>query len=411
MNTQEEVEINSNRASSLKYYNLNKERVNQEKVKRRILRGEGVRPATILKHNLLDFVEEHNPTLYNKCAENIGDYKKQVETQDKLKDVFRKNPESSDDEEGVDMWSSIEYDINAENSCLPETNKKTIATLRRFSKQLGYQNNPFKAFRDYKKVIKLDRELHPPAVGVHSDNMKALRVATNSSEEFRKAIGKRASKFYIETHVKARKKESSVEESIRKAAEPVKNWGEFKKAIEKFSNEKPTDEMGILLSLYLEYPARDDYGDVKLVKSKPEATKLMKEEPSVNYYNVSNGKLSLGHFKTVGDFGRVEFKLSDPLKRRIKSMIHERRIHMEKAGVPVQNKLFILGKGNKLSDIMRGVTFALTGMSMSINEMRHSRITYAYNVEKLSKLDRIALAGKMLHSEATQALVYRGDKV
>lgn len=169
------------------------------------------------------------------------------------------------------------------------------------------------------------------------------------------------------------------------------NWSEYVSFVNRIIKKDDVPlNIRIMFSLYKEYPLRDDFGDVIIVDDDDAS------DDNVNFYNRKTKILHLNKYKTVSTFGPKLYKIPD----YISDMVNQQNSPKYLVGKTL-TKPYSQGK---LSTPFKYQMKKYFGKSISINDLRHSVITY-YNDTKTIKKQK-QLASIMLHSYATQYEIY-----
>lgn len=204
----------------------------------------------------------------------------------------------------------------------------------------------------------------------------------------------------ISDYVKNRIKQVIKEEFVRNLEEvdekvqfdQVKiQWNDYINFADKTSRDKTVPlKNRIMFSLYKELPLRDDFGNVLLVNED-----IL--DDSINYYNKNTKVLHLNKYKTIEKFGPKKYKIPTYIADMINQQVGARYM--------IGNTPFKAYAGGNLSSPFKYAMKKYYGESISINDIRHSVITY-YNETKTIKKQR-QLADIMLHSYQTQSEIYK----
>ena len=206
-------------------------------------------------------------------------------------------------------------------------------------------------------------------------------------------------KLQISPYIKSRVNQVVKEEVVKNVEdvdervqfEPVKiQWLDYVRFVDKISKDETVPlKVRIMFSLYKEYTLRDDFGNVLIVSSDP-------DDNNINYYDKSTRVLHLNRYKTLEKFGRKKYKIPT----YIADMIDE------------SNSKYIIGvsptktyAGGNLSTPFKAAMKKYYGSIISINDLRHSIITFYNDTKSIKKQKQ--LAEIMLHSYHTQSDVYK----
>ena len=153
------------------------------------------------------------------------------------------------------------------------------------------------------------------------------------------------------------------------------------------------------MQLYKNFPIRDDFGDLLIVTNKKDENKRNDEKK--NYYNSSTGVITLNAYKTREKYKRVRYTVPTELKNEINDSLEDQP--RDYLITQPNSKIYPNGELKKLiPPILKKL-----GLKGSLVDIRRSRITHAYNSEKLKSEARENLAKLMLHSRNMQQNVYR----
>ena len=170
-------------------------------------------------------------------------------------------------------------------------------------------------------------------------------------------------------------------------------------------NELSLDEW-IMIQLYLEIPARDDFGDLLLIEGKPNPHL----QHTQNFYSYTSGKIYLYTYKTSDTFGKKVFSLSCKLQDEIKKSLGL----MEGVTKPNRKYLFMINgyrSRHKKCSLDRPISKILTKFGFGYNNkpctIRDIRIAKVLSVYKLFYTDydgnkRRKLSELMMWTEETQ---------
>tara|TARA_B110000211_G_C13971662_1_gene505261 strand:+ start:106 stop:942 length:837 start_codon:yes stop_codon:yes gene_type:complete len=146
----------------------------------------------------------------------------------------------------------------------------------------------------------------------------------------------------------------------------------------------------LLLSFYLDFPIRDDFAEMRIVKRKPKYN-------TGNYINISKtgSAITLNEYKTKNIYGSKTFKVPKPLRELVlESLKNEPRKFLFTSN---QNKPYKEGLSDKI----------LKKFGFSINEIRRAHINNLLETTEHSLTDRENLGKKMLSSPIQQSFTYK----
>lgn len=150
----------------------------------------------------------------------------------------------------------------------------------------------------------------------------------------------------------------------------------------------------LIVSLYDEITARDDFGQLKLLPMNMSKETFKGE--NVLFYGKKKFRIQMNKFKTYKEDKQVKIELSEGLSKLMREYI---KTHDLKEG----DNLFREPK-NKLGEFLKKMNKALNvnDKGGSVNYIRHSKITTEYSKEKLTPEDRLRLSKLSQHSPITQ---------
>jgi len=154
-------------------------------------------------------------------------------------------------------------------------------------------------------------------------------------------------------------------------------------------------------------PKRDDFAEIKVLeKGTPPNDKK-------NYYVQSNRRLYLRQFKTDKRYGPQMYNLKDRNNRKFSELGRyiEKSLRLfprpylitKSSGQPYANgtntnRMRLIMKNLGLKELNPRLNKKGKPKDIGFNDLRHSRITYAVDVEKMKNKERRELARRMLHS-------------
>tara|TARA_R110000796_G_scaffold71027_5_gene161148 strand:+ start:248 stop:1240 length:993 start_codon:yes stop_codon:yes gene_type:complete len=149
----------------------------------------------------------------------------------------------------------------------------------------------------------------------------------------------------------------------------------------------------LLLSFYLEFPVRDDFWNMRIVKRKPKYN-------TGNYINISKrgSSITLNEYKTKNIYGTKTFKVPKELRDLvIKSLEKEPR-----------KLLFTSNKGTKYDDGLSDKILKKFGFG--INEIRRAYINDLLEKKGHTLKEREYLSTRMLSSTVQQTFTYKREE-
>jgi hypothetical protein len=144
----------------------------------------------------------------------------------------------------------------------------------------------------------------------------------------------------------------------------------------------------LLFLMYSEFTARDDYGDLWLVKT----DQNLKEDQNYIFLNKMKAELILNVFKTDKKYGQIRFTFSKEIYDLIKKL-------------KIKYDTLIFGKSetepfnqtNSLSSYVIKILKSV-GFMGSINVLRRIKVSSILNKKNVSESERVKLAKSMMHS-------------
>ena len=281
-----------------------------------------------------------------------------------------------------------------------------------------------KTISEYKKKFTRINEIEPEIINklieAQSDKkivnsiINKVKGSFKNSKDYFSVISKiinsvEGLKLQISPYIKSRVNQVVKEEVVKNVEdvdervqfEPVKiQWLDYVRFVDKISKDETVPlKVRIMFSLYKEYTLRDDFGNVLIVSSDPTRQASLSREDddnNINYYNKSTRVLHLNRYKTIEKFGRKKYKIPT----YIADMIDE------------SNSKYIIGvsptktyAGGNLSTPFKAAMKKYYGSIISINDLRHSIISFYNDTKSIKKQKQ--LAEIMLHSYHTQSDVYK----
>mgnify|MGYP003146769990 CR=1 FL=1 len=176
---------------------------------------------------------------------------------------------------------------------------------------------------------------------------------------------------------------------------------EYVDAVQNLDTKKFTDTEILLLRLYTEIQARDNFGKLLIW---PDDNDL---ESDKNYYIMDKGKIVLNDYKRVKTHGKRVYTISRDLKKFVDVMIE----NMNKGTNVNQEYLIARKNGNmyakgELSTHYRKLTNKLLGKNININDIRRAKISDVLGKKSTTMEDRKKLAYNMMNSLKMQTDVY-----
>ena len=268
-----------------------------------------------------------------------------------------------------------------------------------------------KTILEYKKKFTRINEIEPEIINklieAQSDKkivnsiINKIKGSFKNSKDYFSVISKIINSLNLEIspYIKSRISQVIKEQVVKNVEEvdekvqfePVKiQWLDYVRFVEKISkDEKVPLKVRIMFSLYKEYTLRDDFGNVLIVSSDP-------DDNNINYYDKTTRVLHLNRYKTLEKFGKKKYKIPT----YIADMIDQ------------SNSKYIIGvtptktyAGGNLSSPFKAAMNKYYGSIISINDLRHSIITFYNDTKSIKKQKQ--LAEIMLHSYHTQSDVYK----
>ncbi len=174
-------------------------------------------------------------------------------------------------------------------------------------------------------------------------------------------------------------------------------WDEYIKIVKDLTkNEKVNNIDKIIYNLYMNFPLRDDFGFVEITDQ------VLSNDINKNFYNYKNKKLYIRDYKNKKIHGNKIYDMPEYLHKLI--MIEKDN-----------NKKYIISKKNgtlysngKLSDYIRKNSIKYFKKSISIDDIRHSVVSY-FDTNKSTK-NKKELAKIMNHSIGTAMNVYNREE-
>ena len=284
-----------------------------------------------------------------------------------------------------------------------------VATYRfspRLQEALGEKkyNEYYAAFDEAMKLFRKDEKKKKDVSKVI--NFEFFKPALNKKEK----QYKRAKKMY-EKKVKAYDKKPN---KFTKQA--------MKKAMEEFNKE---NLQFLLMALYLLQPPRraQDYKDMKIVKTIPVPNnkslhKDKQEKKIINYYSTSTNTFSFQKYKTSKRYGQLRFTLNQRgLPTNFGSYGRLRKIIQESVKDYPRDWLIVSPTTGKpyssvstiISDIFKqfpNLKQENYDRNITVNTLRHSLVSYLFNIKNISKQEKGVLATLMMHTVATAETNY-----
>lgn len=167
---------------------------------------------------------------------------------------------------------------------------------------------------------------------------------------------------------------------------------------------EPFSQDHVLITLMYIQTIRDDYGDVVLVSTNRDSldeTYIGHTKP--NAYDADTGILYLNAFKTVTKFGPVQRYFPTGVAELIRESV---RLYPRTHLIEVRNT-----RGShvrKLTSYVPKMFARYTGVAISINDMRHSKIAHHHSLgpNEFPRSAKSKLAQEMLHGLDTAMLIY-----
>jgi len=148
-----------------------------------------------------------------------------------------------------------------------------------------------------------------------------------------------------------------------------------------------TSQDYILLKLYQEYPARDDFGNLLVM--------VEKTRRAINSYSIKSNTITLNKYKTANLYGKQTKKLSIELGKLIRASLEKEP----------RQYLFTKPDGSQYKDGLLS-NHILKVFGFGVNEIRRAHINRLLKTEH-SLEDREALAKTMMSSVNQQEFTYK----
>jgi len=174
-------------------------------------------------------------------------------------------------------------------------------------------------------------------------------------------------------------------------------WDEYIKIVKDLTKDEKINNIDkIIYNLYMNFPLRDDFGNVEITDQ------VLSNDINKNFYNYKNKKLYIRDYKNKKIHGNKIYDIPEYLHKLI--MIEKDN-----------NKKYIISKKNgtlysngKLSDYIRKNSIKYFKKSISIDDIRHSVVSF-YDSNKSTK-SRKGLAKIMNHSIGTAMNIYNREE-
>lgn len=366
-----------NRADAKLWYNNNKDAVQKRRAERRLKDGYTVRVSTLKKYDIpydKDDVEGDGSIPVDETLEKDAKGKSIVTLGYANMKIEEKNTKENSIKNKKSKLGVVVRGLDCEDNigkCLAN-DKKVID----FIKKKKYANNG----KDYLGTI--------------------IALADKEVPELKQWI----TKSKIQTYRKFMLKgiyESQDKAEEKTQTEPVAfKWNKFIEQVDKMKSDTKVQVMQkILMQLYKNFPLRDDFGDLLIVTNKKDENKRNDEKR--NYYNSRTGVITLNAYKTSDKYKRVRYTVPSELKNEINDSLEDQPrdyLITQPNSKPYPNR--------ELKKLIPPILQKL-GLTGSLVDIRRSRITHAYDSEKLKSEARENLAKFMLHSRNMQQNVYR----
>ena len=366
-----------NRADAKLWYDSNKDAVQKRRAERRLKDGYTVRVSTLKKYNIpydKDDVEGDDSIPVDETLEKDAKGKSIVTLDYAIMKIKEKNTKENSIKNKKSKLGVIVRGLDCKDNigkCL--ANDKNVID---FIKKKKYANNG----KDYLGTV--------------------IALADKEVPELKQWITKNKIQTYRTFMLKGiYESQDKAEEKTQ--TEPVAfKWNEFIEQVDKMKTDTKLQVMQkILMQLYKNFPIRDDFGDLLIVTNKKDENKRNDEKK--NYYNSHTGVIILNAHKTSEKYKRVRYTVPTELKNEINDSLEDQP--RDYLITQPNSKIYPNGELKKLiPPILKKL-----GLKGSLVDIRRSRITHAYNSEKLKSEARENLAKLMLHSRNMQQNVYR----
>lgn len=366
-----------NRADAKLWYDKNRVAVQKRRAERRLKDGYTVRVSTLKKYDIpydKDDVEGDDSIPVDETLKKDAKGKPIITLDYAIMKIKEKNTKQRTIDNKKSKLGVVIRGLNCEDNigkCL--ANEKKVID---FIKQKKYANNG----KDYLGTI--------------------VALADKEVPELKKWITKNKIQAYRTFMLKGiYESQDKAEEKTQ--TEPVAfKWNKFIEQVDKMKNDTKEQVMQrLLMQLYKNFQLRDDFGDLLILNSKKDENKRNDEKK--NYYNKRTGVITLNAYKTSDKYKRVRYTVPTELKNEINDSLKDQPrdyLITQPNSKPYPNR--------ELKKLIPPILKKM-GLKGSLVDIRRSRISHAYDSEKLKSEAREKLAKLMLHSRNMQQNVYR----
>lgn len=394
-----------NRQAVKKYYDANKEAINKQRILRKIDEGKTVRCSTLQKYNI-------DISCKTVLDQNIDDLEKKAVAKHGNKQTASSSPDPSSlpqpsaglqrNSDNADVGDrnikvSLKEVLDAfESSTYKSTTKKLYKS--RFVQILtwadGDSKDVVKSLRNIKRVE--NRLLkHTKQPKDHLNVISTMCNKKNMLPSFCKAMGAKLIKQYTDRMSFYLKKGTI--QSIDRGSDDVINYNKIKDALTTIEKESKNSQDHLIIALYNYNAWRDDIGHIVIWKAQGSPP-----DDGKNYYHKRQNTIYLRDYKTSRKYGEKRFKLTTYTKNIINAQIQNNPDKIYLVSKP-DGSMYAQGK---ISAIVTKAFKAAGLDGITINTIRHSKVTSIWSKKTSTSKQKIDLADRMMHELETAKLIY-----